>query len=104
MADGIRDHLADGLDRQLIVVLTSNSLNAGTEVDVLQHEVVGILNLLVYRPGKLFAGDENIPHSAFEYRTLDGSIRELSRVAVQKQIPIGGVVGSIGLHQKLPRE
>ena len=41
MADGIRDHLADGLDRQLIVILTGDAFDAGAEVDVLQHEVVG---------------------------------------------------------------
>ena len=69
---------------------------------MLQHEVVGILNLLVDRAGELLAGDENIPHSPLEYRALDDGIGELSRISVQKQIPIGGVVGSVTLRQQLP--
>lgn len=69
---------------------------------MLQHEVVGILNLLVDRSGKFLAGDENIPDSPLEYRALDGSIRELSRIAVQQQIPIGGMVSSVVLHQQFP--
>lgn len=104
MADGIRDHLADGLDRQLIVILTGDAFDAGAEVDVLQHEVVGILDLLIYRPGKLFAGDEDVTHNSLEYCTLDGGIRELSHISIQKQIPIGGIIGSIAFHQQFPRE
>ena len=69
---------------------------------MLQHEVVGILDLLIDRTGKFFTGNENIPHSAFEYRTLNGCIRELCRVSTQKQIPVGGVVSSVALHQQLP--
>ena len=59
MADCIRNHLPDGLDRQLIVVLAGNALDAGAEVDMLQHEVVGILDLLVDRSGIFLAGDEH---------------------------------------------
>ena len=71
---------------------------------MLQNKVVGILNLLVDRTGKFLAGDENIPDGPLEYRALDGGIRELSRVAVQEQIPIGGVVSSVTLHQQFPRK
>ena len=102
MTDGVRDHLPDSLDGQFIVVLTSDSFDAGTEVDVLQHEVVGILDLLVYRAGKFLAGDEDVPNSTLEYRTLNGGIRELSRISIQKQIPIGGVVSSVAFHQQFP--
>ena len=102
MADCIRDHLPDGLDRQLIVILTGDAFDAGAEVDVLQHEVVGILDLLIDRTGKFFTGNENIPDSPLEYRALDGGIGELSRVAVQQQIPVGGMVSSVALHQQLP--
>ena len=42
MADGIGDHLTDCFDGQLVIVLPCNPFNAGAEVDVLQHEVVGI--------------------------------------------------------------
>ena len=69
---------------------------------MLQHEVVGILNLLIDRTGKFFTGNENIPDSPLEYRALNGGIRELSRVSTQKQIPVGRVVSSVALYQQLP--
>ena len=50
MADGIRDHLTDCFDGQLVIVLPCNPFNAGAEVDVLQHEVVGILARPILSP------------------------------------------------------
>ena len=97
MADCIRDHLPDGLDRQLIVILTGDPFYAGAEVDVLQNKVVGILNLLIDRTGKFLwvmkISDRRIPRTGWRHQ-------ELSRVAVQRGYR-WWMVSSV-THQQLP--
>lgn len=60
MQHSVRNHLANGLNRQFIIISAVKSVNYRASIDMLQYKLIGILNLILYGAVKFFPVDKFI--------------------------------------------
>ena len=84
--NGINDKLPDTVRRQLINVLTIDTFQFCPKMNVAQHKLERIINLLPQRPAVLTFINKNGTGFAFEHSTLN--IRKKIIFPQQKDIPI----------------